>query len=71
MAMVGRETGVPASTAGIGVGVAVGGMEVGRGMEVGAGVASGAQAVSKIRNKRRIETRFFIIIPFPKRKTKE
>jgi hypothetical protein len=53
------------------VGVAVGGMEVGRGMEVGAGVASGAQAVSKIRNKRRIETRFFIIIPFPKRKTKE
>jgi hypothetical protein len=62
MGISGRGTGVPASTAGIAVGVAVGGMDVGRGANVGAGVVGvGAQAVNKNRNKRIKQTRLFII----------
>jgi hypothetical protein len=69
MIVLGRGMAVPAPTAGIGVGVAVGGMAVGRGMDVGTGVDFGAQAVSRIMNRRTTLTRFFIFISFPKRKT--
>jgi len=66
MTVWGSGTGVPASTAGIGVGVAVKGMDVGNETKVGTAVAGvGAHATNKNANNRRKLTYFFILDPFP------
>ena len=61
MTVFGRETGVPASTAGGGVDVAVGNICVGNGVIVGAGDGGGAaQAVNKSKSERKIDRWLFI-----------
>ena len=67
MTVFGRETGVPASTAGGGVDVAVGNICVGNGVIVGAGDGGGAaQAVNKSKSERKIDRWLFIFQSFLK-----
>src|SRR5215207_10968414 len=66
IAFCGSARGVPASTEGGGVTVAVGNACVGNGVIVGAGGGGVAQAVIKSRNASRVHGRLFIFHSFPR-----